>query len=280
MAVWWVPWWQEVLGFLEAKRAAKTGVVDLLRQFTQKRRARFWTDDMADSSIEINRSSDYSKIDYENGELIEDEKCRFATIDAGGDHYWLMVTAWRQGGFCKILYEGYIPSDGGDEVAMCKLIDGYKVPRNATLIDIGFEQDRIADLCVKHGWRGVKGEGNKQFFLHPQRKGSPVEKLYSKVRRARAKSGGVAKFIFLASNPIKDILARMLANGDQIEMPADASKPLENHLKCERRTVEKHPKTGAEKPMWIRPGNKANHLWDCLYYAVGAALVMGVFDSE
>ena len=279
MAIWWAPWADEVLEFLEAKRLAKTGVTDKLRQFTQKRRARFWTDDMADSEVVVSRSSEYSKVDFEGGQAIEDEIERFATIDAGGDHYWIVIAAWKQGGFGKVLYEGYIASDGSDETPIRDLCDRYNVARSKVLIDIGFQQDRIADLCVKHGWIGIKGEGVKRFFLHPTKGGKPVEKLFSQTKRIRAKSGGIAKFIFVASNPVKDILARMLANGDQIEFPADLSKPFENHMKCERRTVELNPKTGADKSVWTRPGSKANHLWDCMYYQVAAALVKRVFDS-
>jgi phage terminase large subunit GpA-like protein len=279
LAIWWIPWSQEVLEFLEASRLAKQGVTDKLRQWRQKRRAQFWSDDMADSEILITRNG-FTKMDHEDGGPIENEVRRFATIDAGGDHYWLMITAWRQGGSCRVLWEGYVPSDGRDETDLAGIVNRYKVQPSHTFIDIGYEQDRILDLCVKHGWTGIKGEGNKRFFHHRNAAGKTVEKLYSPVKRARAKSGGVARFIFLASNPIKDVLARMMQAGDQIEIPADVSKPFENHMKCERRTVEKHPKTGEEKSVWIRPGSKANHLWDCLCYAVAAALAFRVFDDS
>ena len=280
LAIWWIPWAQEVLEFLEAKRLAKAGVTDKLRQFTQKRRARFWTDDMADSQIAVARSTEFSKLDHENGAPIIGEVRRFATIDAGGDHYWMTIAAWRQGGTMRVLWEGYVPSDGAKEAELKSIVDRYHVPAAQTFIDIGYEQDRILDLCVEHGWTGIKGEGTKRFFIHPTAKGKPVEKLFSKVKRARAKSGGIARFMFLASNTVKDVLARMLAAGDQIELPADVSKAFENHMKCERRTIERHPKTGEEKSVWIRPGSKSNHLWDTMCYQVGAALAFRVFDDE
>ena len=278
LAVWWIPWSQEVLEFLEASRLAKQGVTDKLRQWKQKRRAQFWSDDMADSEILITRNG-FTKMDHEDGGSIEGEVRRFATIDAGGDHYWMVITSWKQGGTCRLIWEGYVPSDGHDESALADIVKRYRVPPPQAFIDIGYEQDRILDLCVKHGWTGIKGEGNKRFFQHRNTAGKPVEKLYSPIKRARAKSGGVARFLFLASNPIKDVLARMLQAGDQVEIPADVSKPFENHMKCERRTVEKHPKTGEEKSVWIRPGSKANHLWDCMCYAVAAALAFRVFDD-
>jgi phage terminase large subunit GpA-like protein len=279
LAIWWIPWKDEVKEFIEATKQAKQGVTDKLRQWNQKRRAKFWGDDMTDSEMIVARSG-YTKIEYENGEKIEDEVHRFATIDAGGDHYWMVIAAWRIGGTCRILWEGYIPSDGGDENQLKAICDRYKVTPALTFIDIGYEQDRILDLCVKHGWTGIKGEGNKRYFTHFNKAGKAIEKLYSRIKRARAKSGGIAKFMFLASNPVKDVLSRIIKSGDQVEFPDDTSKPFENHMRCERRVVEKNSKTGEEITRWLRPGNKANHLWDCMCYQVGAALAFRVFDAK
>jgi len=279
LAVWWIPWADEVKEFIEASRLAKKGVTDRLRQWTQKRRAKFWGDDMADSEMIIERGG-FTKYEYENGEKIENELQRFATIDAGGDHYWMLITAWATGGKCRVLWEGYVASDGKDESQMVAICDKYGVKRSLTFIDIGYEQDRILDLCVKHGWTGIKGEGNKNHFQHRTQEGKMVEKIYSPIRRASAKSGGIAKFIFIASNQIKDVLSRMIKNGDQLELPDDLSKAFENHMRCERRVVERDSKTGEEKAKWIRPGGKANHLFDCLNYAVGAALALEVFEDS
>lgn len=280
LAVWWIPWSQEVLEFIEARRMAKLGLTDKLRQWKQKRRAEFWSESMADANITITRSADFSKIDHEDGKPIDGEIRRIAAVDAGGDHFWVTICAWKQGGKCRVLWEGYVPGDGRDETALAELFRQYNVPPPQTFIDIGYEQDRILDLCVRHGWTGIKGEGNKNAFHHPIGGGKSVERLFSTIRRARAKSGGIARFIFLASNPIKDILSRMMAGGESIELPGDVSKAFENHMKCERRIVEKHPKTGEEKAQWIRPGGKPNHLWDTMCYQIAAALALRCFDSE
>lgn len=277
LAIWWIPWAQEVLEFLEAKRQAKVGVIEKLRQWKQKRRAQFWSEDMADSEIVVSKSG-FLKSDHEDGAEIEGEVFRSATIDAGGDHFWMSIVAWRQGGTCRILYEGYIPSDGDKEVELCAISDRYKVPRPRVFIDVGYEPDRIFDLCILYGWTGIRG-ADKRTFLHRTAKGKMIEKLYSTIKRHRAKSGGTALWLHIASNPVKDILARMMAAGDQIEIPDDVSKPFENHMKCERRHMEKNAKTGEEKSVWIRPGNKPNHLFDTMYYHVGVALAFRVFDD-
>lgn len=280
LAVWWIPWSQEVLEFLEAKRLARVGVLEKLRQWRQKRRAEFWTDDMADAQVTVSRSAEFSKLDHEDGQPIDGEVKRFATADVGGDHYWVVIAAWRAGGTCRVLWEGYVPSDGGQELEMKNLFSRYRVPPPVTFIDIGYEQDRILDLCVLHNWTGIKGDGNKRFFLQPMPNGKTEERLISPIKRARAKSGGVARFMFLASNPVKDILARMVAAGNRIEVPADVSKAFENHMAAERRITERHAKTGEEKSLWIRPGSKANHLWDAMCYQVAAALALRVFEPE
>jgi len=274
LAIWWVPWADEVMGYLEAIKMMKAGSTEKLRQFTQKRRADFWKDDLGDSTAEIASSGDYSKTDHEDGELIEGEIARFMTVDVGGDHYWAVIAAWQAGGRPTVLWEGYIPSDGADESELKRLGEQYNVKPQLHFIDIGFEQDRILDLCAKHGWTGIKGDGNHTHFRHKDKK----EKLYSPMHRHRAKSGGVARFILIASNPVKDILARMVSN-QQISLPADISKPFLSHMKCEKRQSEIDPQTGAEKVKWIRPHSRANHLWDCMCYQVAAGLIMSCFDS-
>lgn len=280
LAVWWVSWAQETLEYLTAKRLSVSGFSDNLRQWMQKRRANFWIEEMADSQLNIRRSSDFSKKDFANNQQISDEVHRFATIDAGKDHFWIVICAWRQGGFCRVLHEGYVASDGDKETPLRDLCDSYSVARSKTIIDFGYDPDRMADLCVAHGWGGIRGDGKKQSFLHATASRKPVEKLYSMTKRHVARSGGVAKYVFIASNAIKDILAKMIANQDQIELPSDLSKPFENHMQCERRIVERNAKTGHEKAIWITPNGGANHLFDCMCYQVAIAIILKVFDTK
>lgn len=278
LAVWWVPWSEEVLGFLEGKRQLKAGSVEKYRQWWQKRRANFWSDDMADAKVELTRST-FSKLDCEDGQPIENEAQRFLTIDVQGTHFWGIVQAWRNGGSSRILWEGYIPGDGKDEAALVELQTRFNVAPARVLIDIGFEQDRIFDLCAKHGWMGVKGEGTKRSFPHTLQNGTKIERLYSTVQRARSKSGPIVRYVFLATNPIKDIVHRLISgDGADLELPSDLSKAFEAHMKAERREMVKAPKTGQEYSVWVCK-NRNNHLWDCLTYQTGAALIFRLFDE-
>jgi len=279
LAVWWVPWADEVLGFLEAKRMIKAGMIEKYKQWWQKRRANFWSEEMADAKVEISRST-FTKLDCEDGKPIDDEAQRFLTIDVQGTHFWGIVQAWRAGGSSRILWEGYIPGSGGEEPALVALANRFAVPPNHVLIDIGFEQDRIFDLCATHGWMGVKGDGNRRSYTHHDANGKPIERPFSKVQRARSKKGPIVKFVFLATNEVKDIAHRLIiGEGASIEFPADLSKSFEHHMRSERREMIRVGKTEQEKSVWVTK-NRQNHLWDCLVYQVGAALIFRLFGES
>jgi hypothetical protein len=159
------------------------------------------------------------------------------------------------------------------------LQERYNVAPACVLIDIGFDQDRIFDLCALCGWTGVKGEGTKRSFSHKMRDGTMVERLYSTTQRARSKRGPIVSFVFLATNPIKDIVHRiLLGEGAELEIPSDVSKAFEAHMQAERREMIKSPKTGQEQSVWVCK-NRNNHLFDCLTYQVGAALILRLFDA-
>lgn len=279
LAVWWVPWSSEVLGWLEAKRMLKAGVVEKLRQWIQKRRAEFWDDAMIDEETPIRRSN-FEKSDHANAQKVEGEIERFMTVDAGGNHFWAVVMAWHGAGKCRLLWEGYIAGQGSDEVGLVELQKRYGVDPGKVLIDCNFEPDRILDLCSKHGWLGIKGDGQRRDFEHITKKGTKVRRLWSKMYRQPAKSGGLARWFFLATNPIKDITHKLVTGAaGELELPADLSKPFETHMKSERREIMKHAKTGQEFSLWITK-NRQNHLWDCMVYQVAAALVFGLFGDD
>jgi phage terminase large subunit GpA-like protein len=288
LAIWWVPWSDEVLGWLEGKRMLRAGVVDKYRQWWQKRRANFWSDDMADAKVEISRS-DFSTLDHADGKPMEGEAmmgpsdsrrpARFITIDVQGTHFWAIVQAWKAGGGSRILWEGRIAGDGKEETALVDLAKRYNVHPPDVWIDIGYDQPRIFNLMALHLWRGIKGEGNKRSFAHVSQSGAKTERLYSKIQRARSPRGAIVQFVFVATNPVKDILhAIITGHGADMEFPSDMSKDFEKHLKAERREMIRSPKTGQEESVWVTK-NRDNHLWDCLVYQIAAALMMRLFES-
>jgi hypothetical protein len=110
--------------------------------------------------------------------------------------------------------------------------------------------------------------------------GNTVARLYSKTQRVRSRLGPIVKYIFLATNPVKDIAHRLLTgDGSTVELPSDLSKTFEAHCQAERREMIRDTRTGQETSVW-KTRHRDNHLWDCWVYQVGAALVFRLFDEE
>jgi phage terminase large subunit GpA-like protein len=278
LAIWWIPWAEYVLEKLAAEKQLKAGVVDRWRQLLQKRDAEMWSDDMADQNREL-KTALYAREEFETGDPIEGEVKRFATVDVGGDHFWCVIRAWKQGGASCCLWEGYVPGRGGDEKELADLMKKYKVTPSHVFVDTQFDQERVFELCGKHGWTGIKGDGKRANFRHNPPNKPAVDKLYSTTCRAKTKSGAIVKYIFFATNPIKDILQRLsTGQGAEWELPSDLSKAYAKHFKAERREEFKQAQTGEPKWIWVQH-HKQNHLWDCEAYQIGAALIFGLFEG-
>jgi len=277
-AVWWIEWKTEVLAYLEAVRLVKAGNYEKMRQWTQKRRARAWNEEQVEEKVEVT-AGDFAKADHEDGKPIDNEAHRFMTIDVGGNHFWAIIQAWRNGGSSRILWEGYVPSVGGDEDGLRDLQIRYNVPNAHVLIDVGFESPRIYDLMAVHGWMGVKGVGTRESFPATLRDGKKIERLFSKTYRAKSTKGPLVPYVLMATNPLKDIAHRLITGeGAELELPADVSKVFIEHMQSESKATLHAPKNGLSR-VWVTK-KRANHLWDCLVYQVGAAMIRRVFGDD
>jgi hypothetical protein len=198
-----------VLRKLSADQQAKSGDYTALKQWTQKDRAQGWTDNLQTSEI-ILKPSGYTRSDYTEGQKIDGEVVRFCTIDAGGDHFWLRIRAWCQGGESKGLFFGYINSDAECEEIRVR----YNVEPKHTFLDVGFDQERMAGIIVKYGWQGMKGDGNRKNGWDWPIKGEDTKKeirLYSKRWVALSKEKKTATCWHIATEPMQYILQRLMS---------------------------------------------------------------------
>lgn len=274
LAVWWVPWSEYVLELLAARRMLDAGVVDRYRQLIQKRDAEPWKDDMAVERKDLKRSGK-RRDTIDPAARVEGERFRFLTVDKGGNHFWAVVRAWKDGGGSELLHESYVPADGEREARLKEVQDKFMVEDHLVFIDISFEWQETADLCAHHGWTGIRGDGQLQFF----RWRDGTERPYSEVKQATGKRGGICKYVAIASNPIKDTLFRLSnAQGAEWLVLDDVSKAYRRHMKSE---VRKEVMVGREKRLqsvW-ETTDRQNHLWDCECYQVAAAMIFGLFDA-
>jgi phage terminase large subunit GpA-like protein len=260
-AVWWVDWADLVREWLAANHAKRRGVIDDLRQFTQKRAAERWKVDQSAPDVEL-VAADYSLTQFMNGQTIDGEVHRFQTVDVQQDHFWSVIRAWRADGSSRLLWEGRIAL-----VDMVReLQQRYSVKPQCLFIDTGYMAGPVYDWCAKFGWTGIKGEGAHGIKVNG------VQRLYSNLQPTQAPSGGAAKYFIWANEGIKDALAKLRAAGAPMwEFPRDVSSEYLAQLNSEmkRETLDKRTKKMALR--WMKIGSRANHLWDCEAMQVAVA---------
>ena len=286
-AIWWIPWREYVLELLQAKAQLDAGDVTRWRQLTQKRDAKPWKDDLAIERKDFTVSDrGKSEVDADPLAKIPGETHRFFTVDKGGDHFWGIVRAWVPGGPTVMLWEGYIPGKGGKEPEVRAIQEKFGVPDPHVFMDMSFEWEETAQLCADNGWTGIRGEGDKQHFTYTpktgrgQKTGKSTERLYSEVRYATGSRGGKCRYVAIATNPIKDVLWRLMnGKGLRFDILPDASKAYHRHMKSE---VRKESQIGRAKKVvsYWETTDRKNHLWDAECYNVAAALMFRMFAES
>jgi phage terminase large subunit GpA-like protein len=275
--IWWIPWAEDVLQKIMADRQLAMGDHTQLRQWWQKRRAIGWSEEQSVKTVSV-KLSGYTMEDYEGDRKIDNEKIRFCTIDAGGDHFWLAVRAWAENGDSRLLYFGYVPTE-----AECDRIrEKYGVAPEMTFLDVGFDQQRMAGIIVRYGWQGMKGDGKRKFgwdwiIRTGPKRGQKETRLYSRPWYAKAKNGGRAKCWHVSTTQLQYILQRLIeGQGADWQAYDDAPPSYAKHLNGERLAV-KRDNRGREVEEWTRVG--ANHGRDCEIYNLAAAFMFRVFQS-
>jgi len=274
-ANWRIAWAEDVLQKLAADRQMALGDHTLLMQWYQKRRAVGWTESQGAKTIEL-KTSGFTHADFEDARKIDGEKMRFCTIDAGGDHFWLLIQAWAEGGASKILHFSYEPTEEACEQRRIE----YGVLPELTFLDVGFDQERMAGIITRYGWQGIKGDGNRKSgweweIKSGPKKGQKETRLYSKLWHAKAKDGKRARCWHVATTPLQYILQRLIdGEGAEWLVYDNAPPSFAKHLNGEYLAVKKDAR-GREVQEWTRRG--ANHGRDTALYSLAAALMFRVF---
>ena len=162
---------------------------------------------------------------------------------------------------------------------MKELQEQYGVEDHHVFVDIGFEWSKTAELCARNGWWGIRGNGQVRSYQHPIKGGAVEERLYSRTKYTVGDDGSRCRYIEIATNPIKDVLWRLM-NGGGLEwtIAPDVSKVYRNHMRAEVRKEGPHGKSKNIVGYWEQK-SRQNHLWDCEVYNVAAALVWGIFGD-
>jgi hypothetical protein len=269
---------------IKASRAAKSGSIEPLRDYIQKRRALAWDESPSDdaSQVEFERiKGGYLKRDLFDGEL-----GRFLCIDnqAGraskgeGAHRWYVCRAFGVSE-SRVIDEGRIVS--WEELEELRIQLGVEPIR--VLVDIAYDTQAVQEVCVRYGWQGLWGDttNRRDFPHHELFNGQRVVRKYpfSSVNIGHSglgKSGQIrqARYYFWCNEPIKNMYHRMRGgmSSYRLTVPQDVSNEYQQQTSVEFKRQEVD-KAGNKRWRWKVAHKKANHLLDCDQMTIVGALL-------
>ena len=272
--LWYVDWAELVKEFINAQNKIALGDKSALQQFVQKREAKTWKHE-TEEAREALMLSTYSKSEYLDGKKINDEFCRFLTVDVQQDHFWFCCRAWRQDGSSMLISEGKALTFETLESLRIQ----YKVNPQCLLIDSQYRTDEIYKHCAYYKWIALKG-ADKLGFDTITKTGKKVLKPYSKIATAQTTAGTHAKYLYWSNESIKDLLV-ILRNGESHEwaLPSDLSDDFKTQIDSESKKEVIDKATGNVKLRWVRT-KKHNHLWDCECMQLVGAIIFGLISKD
>jgi hypothetical protein len=264
-------WHLLVTEFLGAQNAKRAGAIEPLKIFVQKRRALPWTDDfMSQDRVTVREALGWDA-----------EETRIMTIDrrADGLHYGL-IRSWSRDGESRRVWWGKLWS----EVEIVEKQREHNVDSRKVLIDCGYEPREVYRMCVKQGWRALRGDP-KASFPHHVKHGAhkvSVQRSFSVVTYGdpemgtRRQGAGMAPIIAWSNPTIKDRLDRLVRLGKWTEPPDDPNDPMDveyrRQWKGQRKIRRVNKQPGQTRWEWVDNGN--DHARDCANMQVVVATIL------
>lgn len=271
LACYWIKWSTIVQEWIEANKEKNKGDTHPLRLFLQKRLAQN-TGLLSSGEKEIKITlSNYSKSDYENGALIEDERTRIMTVDVQKGYFYATIYAWDNSLNAYLIYE--------DRVEKWEDLEGlqawYGVKDSCVGVDSGYETTDVRKECGRRKWFSVNGTV-KESYLHMVKK-KPVHRLIAKPETylfEKEESEKIKCFHFnFSSQGCKDVFANRQIGG-LVHFPRDVSKMFIKHMTAESKHEEIDKRTGSIVQRWKADGE--NHLFDCSVQQIAMAMIVGL----
>lgn len=261
--------------FIAAGEFKRRGVLQPLKDFYMQRLGLPWKEEHQDAGrVEILTISDYTlfAISERPAEKLEHEARRFMTIDRQRDHFWAVVRAWRADGSSRLLWRGKVLTVEQAEEIRAR----HGVEKQLGFEDAQYDTAQVYGDCVRFGWTALHGAG-EDGFTHLLRGGRKVQRFYSDIKKSQV-PGGAARYMFWASDPVKDMLAALLGGKSyRWEIAADAGEEYLHQLKGEAKRERVNKRTGRSEWRWVKTG--PNHYWDCEAMQVACALALQILPS-
>lgn len=265
LAIYPVSWRDIAIEFLKANQSINKKKE--LAQFFQKTMAEFW--DEAANNENIN-------LDIADGGYTMDEfkfdrwDSRFMTVDVQANRMYVAVRDWNKQGGSRLVNFFYATTFADVERARLE----YQVKPTEVFVDCAYRDQEVKNACATYSYIGLNGIKD-QLFKAKDRKGNPVERLYSTATITEIKThSGLRKCqtVNYAGTSVKDLLFTLVNSPSvlwQIPSQGDRLKDYQKQLNAEIREIGK---TG--KPFY-RKLRDDNHALDLEAMQVVAALIWG-----
>lgn len=261
--------------FLTATAFKKRGQLQPLKDFYMQRLALSWKDEAEDFGAQATVVlSDYTLAAmHELGAAkIENETKRIMTIDRQRDHFWATVRAWRTDGGSRLLWRGKtLTSEQNHGIAQ-----RFGVEPKLVCEDAQYSTAQVYEDCVRFNWTALHGSGDDSFthMVH----GKKVYRFYSPLKETQV-PGGLARYMFWASDPVKDVLLalRTGADGHKWELPSDIGEDYLRQMRGEVKRERVSKVTGRSEWRWAKVG--PNHFLDCEAMQTAVALALQILPS-
>jgi hypothetical protein len=263
---------QLAVEFLQAGEFKRRGQLQPLRDFYMQRLALPWKDEAEDlAQIQVVGLSDYTLAEmFEAGATkLDGEAGRFMTVDRQRDHFWVVVRVWKTDGDTLLLWRGKVLTTE----QIVETAEHFGVEPQLVCEDAQYHTAEVYADCVRYGWTALHGSGDDG-FAHVIA-GNKVTRFYSPIKRA-AVPGGQARYMFWASDPVKDVLASLRAGGGW-QVPADVGDDYVRQLRGETKRERINKTTGRSEWRWVKVG--PNHYLDCEAMQVAVALALQILPS-
>jgi hypothetical protein len=254
------------------------GSITKRHNFINSMLAETWDDEKAVDDNPIFREV------YEVAELPPDRTPLMA-IDVQDNHFWAVVRAFAAPNADRPNGESWqLFADRLTTIEEAVAVQhAFGVESKYVSIDMAKYTNRVAKWVVEFDWRGLWGD-DKRGFLHQPAPGQNVQLLWSKVQYRDPHVGTpfqsdrneMAKYMFWANDPIKDLLAVLRYSDPAIfHVSANAHKNYQKHMNAEQQIVEKLKRSGKYVRRW-KQFSRDNHLFDTELMCLVRALQLGL----
>lgn len=271
--------------FLSAKQAIKRGDMSLLQEFTQKKLAEAWEDQLPEvDTIELAG-------DYKMGDVWADEFIRFVTVDVQLTHFWVVVRAWSKSGASRLVWAGRCETWG--EVAAVQQSNG--VASHYVFVDSTHFTDQVYTECAFYGWYALRGEkaptgyrkqrpDGRAVFEAAMFSGGDERRLRNKMYPSQPRAGGKQRYceLLLVSDTRTSEALHLFRTGraEGWTTASDTPEAHKNQLASVVRRWREVGKTGQKVAEYATIGKHGNHIWDCERYQIAAAVMAGILRDK